>query len=181
MCMYMCSHTHTHTHPHFLWVVSSDFHNSHGVILCVVREHAASIKQGVDFFSLHLPVHAYICSLTCFMHTHFLLQHTHAHTHRLTMISSNHFQLVPCIVVILRSKQYEWWTYSDRVLVLACLSTGITLQQCLLVCVCVCLCVYVCWNSFPFFSLIPFKAVGGKHWQIYWSTLDLKAICHVLG
>lgn len=48
-------------------------------------------------------------------------------------------------------------------------------------CKCVCVNVYVSWNVFPFFSLIPFKAAGGKHWQIYWSTLNLKAICHGLG
>ena len=142
------------------------------------------MKQGVDFFFFlllpHLPTRAYICLHAYFMHSHYFTRtHTRARSHTLPVIGSSHFQLVPSF--LLRSKRFEWWTCSDRVRVLACLSAGITPQQCLLVyvcvCVCVCVCVYASWNSLPFFSLIPFKAVGGKHWQIYWSTLDLKAIC----
>lgn len=57
------------------------FLDSHGV--CVVREQAsrASIKKGVDFFSPpHLPMHAYICSLTYLMHIHYP-SHSHTHIH----------------------------------------------------------------------------------------------------
>lgn len=45
---------------------------------------------------------------------------------------------------------------------------------------CVCA-LYLLKCAAPFLSLIPFKAVWGKHWQIYWFALDLKAICPGLG
>ncbi len=141
------------------------FHNSHGVILCVVREQAAPIKQGVDFFSLHLPMRAYICSLTCFMHTHYSSSmHTQTHTHA----RGDQFQsLSAClrIVVILRSEQHKWWTCSDRVLVRACPSTGITLQQCLLMCAraCVRVCVWLCLFKFiPFLLSNPIQGCRRK-------------------
>lgn len=59
------------------------------------------------------------------------------------------------------------WNYTSASF--ACVSTSVSLYSTPL------------WNLFPFFSLIPFKTEMGKLWQIYWSTLDLKAICCILG
>lgn len=79
-----CMWTPLHVVPQFM--AAAAFHNLHG--MCVVRERAgcAHIKQGVDvffFFVLpHLPMHAYICSLTYLMHTHYSSHtHTYMHTH----------------------------------------------------------------------------------------------------
>lgn len=152
------------------------FHNSHAVNVCVVRELAASIKQGAIKQLTPASPHACIHLLAYILHAYTFFLHTYS-------------QWTVSVTASLSPLSWSFWEASstsdeptlDRVLALACLTTGITYQQCCMQCnVCVRACVYVSWNSLSFL-LIPFQAAGGKQWQIYWSTLDLKAICHGIG
>lgn len=110
-----------------------------------------------------LPLHHFTCMNT-FVHSHapciHMIPPSYEHTH--TVIIALHFHLV--------SLSWSFWEAGSAAdeLLLACLSTRMSLQH-----VCIC----VSWNPFPFFSLIRLKAVGGKQRQIYWSSVDLKAIC----
>lgn len=129
---------------------------------CASREsQAGSMKQGVDFFffsPISPCVHTFACAHTSCIHL-ISPAHTHAHSHT-PVIGSSHFQLVPSF--LLRSKRYEWWTCSDRVRVLACLSAG-NYSSAMFACVRVCLRVCICLLKFtPFLLANPIQGCRRK-------------------
>ena len=155
-CVLTQSHTHTHTSihthelPYFLSAVA--FHNSHGV--CVVREHTGctSIKQGVD--TTHTRMHTCARSHASCIHIIPL-----AWTH--TMNGPTYFSLTyfPAYIGLFEKAAVHminllWQSAS--------LSMPLHQNYASAMFACVFACLYIALYSFPFYTLIPSKAIGKK-------------------
>ena len=130
----------SHTRSSFCQRCQVAFHNSHGVSVCVAREPSRFHETGRGLFFLlpHLPMRAYICLRTYFMHSHYF---SRSHT------PSDRFQSLPARPLVSFEKQAVrmmnvlWqsasvsvpprWNYSSAMF--ACV------RVCLRVRVCICL------------------------------------------